>query len=182
MIQNRKGTINLIFTALFASIIVVATLISIPMPSGVAITLQTLAIALCGYMLGIKYGTAAVVVYIALGAVGLPVFTGFGAGIGKILGVTGGFMWGFIPMAILCSLGLKFEKKWIQAAFGILGLLCCHAIGILQFSVVTGNSIISAALIASVPYLVKDIISVVGALALSQVLCLALKRSGLTKI
>jgi len=162
--------------ALFAAVIAVLSQIAIPMPSGVPVTLQTFAIALAGCALGKKYGPAAVAVFLALGAVGVPVFSGFSGGFGKLVGVTGGFLWGFLPMAFLCGLGAQRSRA--QAlALGAAGLLVCHACGVAQFAAVTGATLGRAALTVSLPYLVKDLVSVALAHAAAQALRAAIGRS-----
>jgi len=162
--------------ALFAAVIAVLSQISIPMPSGVPATLQTFAIALTGYALGKKLGPAAVAVFLALGAVGVPVLANFSGGIAKFVGVTGGFLWGFLPMAFLCGLGAEMPK--LQAiALGVAGLLVCHVCGVLQFALVTGSGVVQSALLVSLPYLVKDVVSVALGLAAAQAIGTAMRRA-----
>ena len=103
--KHREGIRGTVLCGLFAAIIAVLTLVTIPMPSGVPITLQTFAVALCGYSLGCAKGTAATFVYVALGAVGLPVFSGMKGGFSVLVGPTGGYIYGFVGMAVLCGLG-----------------------------------------------------------------------------
>lgn len=98
---------SLIITSLFAAIIGVMAQLIIPLPL-IPITGQTLAIGLAATILGSRYGTLSVLLYIAIGAVGVPVFTEFGAGIGKLVGPTGGFIVGFIPAAYI--MGVVMEK------------------------------------------------------------------------
>lgn len=181
MIKSNKSSVNLVLTALFAAIIVVLTMTSIPMPTGVPVTLQTFGIALCGYLLGMKLGVTAVGLYMALGAVGLPVFSGFQGGFGPILGYTGGFMWGFFLMALLCGLAVKKENKVLRISLGLVGLLLCHLLGVVQYSIVSGTPFLPSALAVSVPYLIKDVVSVLAALAVAVALQAALKKSGLVK-
>ena len=151
-------------TALFTAIIAVLSQVSVPMPSGVPITLQTFAIALAGYCLGAKYGTAATVVYIALGAVGVPVFTGFTAGFSRLFGVTGGFIWGFIPMAALC--GLCHGRRGMRAYLpGIAGVVVCHLLGAAQYAVLAQISFVRALLLVSLPYIAKDLLMLLPARA-----------------
>ena len=107
MIFLSQRTRNLTFTALFAAVIAVCAQITVPMPSGVSFTLQTFAVALAGYLLGAKYGTLTVLVYLLLGAVGAPVFSAFHGGFHILLGKTGGYLWGFLPMAFLCGLAAR---------------------------------------------------------------------------
>lgn len=79
--KAKIKTADLVIIALFAAITAVLSQIAIPMPTNVPVTLQTFAVALCGFCLGSKKGTAAILVYILLGAVGIPVFTGFKGGL-----------------------------------------------------------------------------------------------------
>lgn len=97
----------MIVTALFAAIIGVLAQITIPLPL-VPITGQTLAIGLAATILGARYGTVSVLVYLGLGAVGVPVFAGMSGGIGVLFGPTGGFLFGFIPTAFV--IGYYLEK------------------------------------------------------------------------
>ena len=177
---------NLVYIAMFAAITAVLTLITIPMPSGVPITLQTFAVALCGYMIGALRGTAAIGVYISVGAVGLPVFSGLRGGFSVLTGATGGFIFGFLFFALLSGLGSRFFPKGRNAktgiigiaaalALGIAGLFVCHLIGTLQFGFVTGRNFPEAFLVASLPYIPKDIVSVVLAYILARTLRTRLK-------
>ncbi|MBQ8894436.1 MAG: biotin transporter BioY [Clostridia bacterium] len=147
----RKITAAAVFCALLA----VLSQIVLPLPGGVPLTLQTFAVALCGFCLGQKNGLLAVGAYLLLGGVGLPLFSSFGGGIGWLLGPTGGFLWGFLPLIFCCGL-----RKY-PIAFG--GLAACHLLGLIQFALVTGNSLWQAFLVASLPYLAKDALSLVAA-------------------
>lgn len=98
----------LILTALCTAIICILAQITIPLPL-VPITGQTLAIGIVATILGSKYGTLASLLYLILGAVGIPVFSGFSGGLGVIVGPTGGFIFGFIPTAFI--IGYYLEKK-----------------------------------------------------------------------
>lgn len=165
---------DLVVCGLFAAIIAAFTLITIPLPNGVPLTLQTLAVMLCGYTLGAVRGTVSTTVYIALGAMGLPIFSGFGAGFAVLAGGTGGFIWGFIPMALLC--GLTTDRRFVcKISIGLTGLLVCHLLGALQFAAVTHCEFTKAFALACLPYLPKDIILTVVAAAMSPKLKRAVK-------
>ena len=163
-------TIDLVSTALFAAIIAVMSQISIPTPFGVPVSLQTFAVALCGYFLGAKKGTAAVLVWIAVGAVGVPVFAGFKGGFAALLGITGGFIYGFIPLVLLC--GIELKHKPLRIVFGAAGMILCHLCGALQYALLMGIDILQSLLTVSVPFLAKDIVSIVlayfGAIAVKS--------------
>ena len=152
-------------SALFAAVIAVCSILSVPMPSGVPITLQTFAVALCGFSLPRKNSLAAIVVYLLLGTVGIPVFSGLRGGIGVLFGATGGFLFGFVLMTFLCSLS---AKGGLRLLWGIFGLLACHTTGVLWYTVVAKTPFFSAALAVSLPYLPKDIVFVLIACLLSQ--------------
>ena len=159
----NNSTLKIAETGLFTAIIAILTQIAIPLPSGVPITLQTFAIALCGYVLGHKKGVLSVFIYILLGAVGVPVFANFNGGIGILFGVTGGFIWGFIILAYFCGLNIHFKGGKIEITLGLIGLIICHILGTAQFAVVSSNGLLKSFLIVSMPYLIKDILSIVAA-------------------
>lgn len=146
---------KLCVAGMFCAFLVVFAQIVLPLPAGIPLTGQTLGVALCGFFLGWKWGAAVVAVYLLLGAVGLPVFSGFSGGVGWLLGPTGGYLWGFIPLAIACG-----AQRW-PVAFG--GLAVCHLMGMVQFAWVTDQSLWYAFLVGSLPYLLKDVLSVLGA-------------------
>lgn len=172
--EKRYSTVKLILSALCTAIIAVLAQISIPMPFGVPISLQTFAVALCGYFLGWKYGLISIACYLLLGVIGLPVFTGLKGGIGILMGVTGGFLVGFVIMVTCCGLGLK-RKAVVSILFGVIGLLLCHALGVIWFAYVSSNALWTSLMAVSVPYLPKDILSVIGAYYLSGIIKKALQ-------
>ena len=170
---------KIVVTGVMAALLIVLSQISIPLPTGIPVTLQTLAVALCGYVLGPVLGTLSVGVYLALGAVGLPVFAGFSGGLGSFVGMTGGYLWAFLPMAFLCGLGARRGGKAWALLLGALGLVVCHLCGAFQFAAVMSLSPWQAFLTASAPYLIKDALSLVLAYGAAEALLYALKRARL---
>lgn len=167
--ENRPKftTKTIVMIGVFAALIAVLSQVSIQTPWQMPITLQTFAVALAGYSLGKWKSTMSVFIWVIMGAVGVPVFANFTAGLGKIAGPTGGFMWGFLFLAFGCGLYDTVKKKWIAILLGILGLLLCHLLGVLQFAYVGSYSFGQAFLLASAPYLIKDAISVGAAYGLA---------------
>ena len=161
-------TYKLVAAALMCAVIAILSQIAIPMPSGVPVTLQTFAVALCGCVLEMRYSAAAAAVYILLGLVGVPVFSGFSAGPGRLFGPTGGFIWGFLLFAVLCSFSVKQKNRPVRIALCLCGLMVCHICGILQFAFVSGNGILPSFLLVSAPYLIKDAASVILAMIISR--------------
>jgi biotin transport system substrate-specific component len=114
----------MIITALFAAIIGVLAQITIPLPL-VPITGQTLAIGLAATILGARYGTISVLLYLFIGAVGVPVFAEFSGGVSKLVGPTGGYLVGFVPAAF--AIGWLLEKT----SFNFLNAMIGNVIGML---------------------------------------------------
>ena len=148
MKKSKLTTKQIVLTGMMTAVLAVLSIVTIPLPTGVPVTLQTFAMAFCGYVLGWKLGGASSALYLILGAIGVPVYAGMSGGFGALLGPAGGLKKGF-P-------GKPF-------VLGIAGLAVCHAFGVVQFSIVTGNTIPASFLAVSVPYIVKDVISVVVA-------------------
>lgn len=161
----RASTQTIVTIGMFAAILSVLSVLAIPMPSGMPVTLQTFAVALCGYVLGAKRGVMTVFVYLLLGAIGIPVYAGMHGGISWLFSYTGGFLWGFVLLALLC--GTAVTRKHIAAQVGAsgIGLVICHALGVLHYAQVAALTIPAAYLAVSAPYLIKDIISLAGAYA-----------------
>ncbi len=165
---NRK-TVPLIFAALFTAVIAAVSQISFLLPSGIPVTFQVFTVALCGFVLGVKWGTASVAGYIILGAAGLPIYSFLKGGLHNLFGVTGGFILGFVVLALFCGMAQN-KHIGIKILLGLVGLLICHIWGILQFSFITKTGIIESFIAASLPYLIKDILLITAAALLSKYL------------
>lgn len=111
-------------------------------------------------------GSISILIYLLLGAAGLPVFSGFQGGLGVLLGVTGGYLWGFLLTGLCFRLLERLGKPF---AMGV-GLLCCYTCGCVWFSVYIGGGagFIAAVLKCVVPFLIPDILKLLAALALSR--------------
>lgn len=158
--KTAEKTRKMVYIAVFVALIAVLSQISIPLPSGVPVTLQTFAIAFAGFFLGWKYALAAMAVYVALGAAGVPVFAGFTGGAYKLVNVTGGFIWGFFALAVMSGLRDGERSKILSAVYALFGLVLCHLAGTAQYAALTGNSFGASAIVVSVPYIAKDVLSV----------------------
>ena len=158
--------------ALAAALMCVCAWIAIPAGDTV-FTMQTFAVFLTLYLLGGKWGTAAIAVYLILGAAGLPVFTGFRGGLGTLLGATGGYLTGFL----FCGL----FYWWMEALFGgekqrlwvmIPGLFLCYLFGTLWYSYgyLSGDQMSAWLVIGRcvLPYLLPDGLKLVLAWSLAR--------------
>lgn len=130
----------------------------------IGFTLQTFGVFLTLSLLGGKWGTASVLIYLLLGSVGLPVFSGFRGGIGMLLGVTGGYLWGFLLSALGYWLLERFGKLPAMAA----GQLICYLCGSLWFAFYAGGGIGLILLRCVVPYLIPDAGKIFLALRVSR--------------
>lgn len=162
----KKTASSLAYAAMMTALTVLLSWIAIPTPWGVPFTLQTLAVALCGYLLGI-HGVSSVLCYLALGAVGVPVFSSFQGGIGALFGITGGYLFGFLPMVLLLGIAAK-RRSSLLLLYSALGLAVCHLFGAFWFSRVGAVSFGKAFAVASLPYIWKDILSLILAYALAK--------------
>ena len=170
--KGRWRTVDLAYTALFAVLITVCAWINLPLP--VPFTLQTFAICVAMGVLGGRRATWAVAVYLLLGAVGLPVFSGFRGGLGALLGTTGGYILGFLAMPLVywAVTALIRERTWVMAAAMVLGLLVCYAFGTAWYMAVyartSGPIGLAGALGACVtPFIIPDLCKIAVALTLS---------------
>lgn len=179
--QDRKPIFTvreLCATALGAALIAICSWISIPSPSGIAFTLQTFAICLVTGLLGLKCGTFSVLVYLLLGAINIPVFSGFRGGIGALFGVTGGYLIGFIFTALAVGFFTdRFGKRLpVLIVSMILGLALCYAFGSIWFQILyvrsndTAMTIPAILMMCVVPYLIPDAIKIALAVFLVKVL------------
>ena len=130
--ENSK-VLDMVYIAISAALIAICSWISIP--TAVPFTLQTFAVFFVLLLLGGERGTIATLVYVLLGAVGVPVFAGFSGGIGILLGSTGGYIIGFLFVGLIYILFEKFFKKntVMKIVALVLGLAVCYAFGTAWF-------------------------------------------------
>lgn len=161
--QSRLAVKDIILVGMFAACMAVISQISVPMPTGVPITIQMFGIALIGSALGWKRGLYAVCTYILLGAAGLPVFSNFRGGISYLVGLTGGYIWSWPLMAVLCGIPAVTAnaalKRLQSSLLALLGLALVEVIGAAQWSALAGDKafpvIMAYAVTAFIP---KDIV------------------------
>ncbi len=172
--SNRKIK-DIVLIALFSAIIVVCSFITIP--AVVPFTLQTFAVFLCLNILGAKKGIISILIYILLGIVGLPVFSGFNGGIGVLLNVTGGYIVGFVFSAlifwVITSAFNKKTRKFIKILASFLGLIGCYIFGTLWYvllNIKNGDTIsfISALTICVLPFIIPDVLKIVLSVVISE--------------
>ncbi len=130
---SRMGTLELAYIAFGAALMAICSWISIPM--AVPFTLQTFAVFFVLQVLGGKAGTLSVLVYILMGALGLPVFSGFAGGMGVLFGNTGGYILGFVFVGLIYMGAEKLaeNKAVVRVTALVLGLAVCYTFGTAWF-------------------------------------------------
>ncbi|WP_243298272.1 biotin transporter BioY [Bacillus litorisediminis] len=158
MERNNKLRM-LLYCALFAAITGILAQITIPLPL-IPITGQTLAVGLTATILGSRYGAIAMIVYAAIGAVGVPVFTQASAGFHVLVGPTGGFIIGFIVTAYVTGLILEKTKFTISMAMiaNLAGMIITLALGGIQYKFVADVSWTAAMSVAVTPFILGGIV------------------------
>lgn len=169
-----------ILTAFCAALIAILAQVVIPIPL-VPITGQTLAIGIVVTILGLKYGTLSVLLYIALGAIGLPVFQLFTGGFGIIFGPTGGYIIGFVPTALIMGYYLKlFGTTFYHALIAnLLGMLVTLLFGAVWLKYIADLTWQAAFIGGVVPFIIVGIIKAVLAAWLGVTVRQRLKQARL---
>ena len=164
----RSSTSNelkrLVYTALATALIAVCAFITVPLPSAVAITLQGFGVYFALFFLGGRLGTLAVLLYIAIGAVGLPVFSGFTGGVGRLLDAGGGFIFGFLLASLVYWLLTYVFGERLKLVFALVSLALLYTSGALWYSLVYlgwGAAELSAVISTCVlPFIVPDTLKI----------------------
>lgn len=155
---------NIVRCGCCGALMAVCAWLAVPM-GDIAVTMQTFGLFLTLLLLGGRKGTAACVAYLLLGAVGLPVFSGFQGGLGVLLGPTGGYLWGFLALS-LCYWILR--KPLGDLAALVTGLLLCYGCGTLWFYFAYGGGLWAVVLKCVAPYLIPDALKLFLARYLSK--------------
>ncbi len=171
------------FIAVGVALITVCAWISLPIGE-VPFTLQTFAVAAVGGLLGLKRGTAAVVVYVLMGLIGIPVFAGFRAGAAALFGATGGYILGFVFAALIPAAArhIPVKNRWLRCGMlylaMLLGLAVCYFFGTAWFLTVYNRAsanqmgVAAALMLCVIPYILPDLIK----LALAAFLTVKIER------
>ena len=166
-------TREMVLAGMFAAVLAVISQLSIPTPAGVPVTIQVFGVALVGAVLGWKLGLCSVLVYILIGAAGLPVFANFGGGIRSRIGLTGGYIRAWPVMAVLCGIrpGLKnrISDLAVRIFLSLIGLAAVELIGGLQWAALSGDmtagAVFAYSMVAFVP---KDIVITILGVIVSE--------------
>ena len=155
---------DMVFTALYAAVLCAAAPFSITI-GPVPLTLATLIVYIAAGSLDWKYGVLSVVLYIALGAVGIPVFSNFEGGFHKIAGLTGGFIIGYIPCALASGLipSLFRNKPWMYALGMVIGTALLYTCGVAWYMLQTRATAAASIAVCAAPFLPGDAVKITAA-------------------
>lgn len=180
--RNSRIT-RLVQIALFAALMAVTSQISFPLPfTAIPFTLGIFGAFLTGALLRPGEAVEAQLIYLLLGAAGLPVFSQFMGGIGVLAGPTGGFLAGYVGIALIVS---AVRRRWKGNRFMgnltgmVMGLAVCYLCGMLWFMAVTSGTLQSAFVLCVLPFIPFDLMKAVLAAAFGGLLETALEKSGL---
>lgn len=178
----NMNTKKIALIGLMTAVICVLGPISFPLPiSPVPVSLGIFGILLAVYLLGMKWGTVSCTAYLLIGLAGLPVFTGFSGGPGKLLGPTGGYLIGYIFLALIAG---AFIGKWparlpLHLLGMTLGVAVCHLFGALWLGYLMKCSFLEALWLGSIPYIPAEMVKIAVALGLGSVIRRRLMKAGL---
>lgn len=170
--EYRSTVKDCIQISLFAALIAICSLITIPSP--IPFTLQTLGIFCALTVSGFRKGIASIILYISIGLVGIPVFSGFSAGIGHLMGATGGYITGFIFIALCYGAVTHKSHKPLFKAIGLtVGLLTCYLFGTFWYVAVylkdlSLSSMGSAFIVCVLPFIIPDLIKLLIAVSIDR--------------
>lgn len=163
---RRSNTYAMTMTALMTAVTCILAPLSIPI-GPVPISLTNFAIYLSLYLLDWKKGTISYFIYLLLGFAGLPVFSGFTGGVAKLAGPTGGYIVGFIPMAIIAGFVIDHcKKRWVQLVGMIVGTMICYALGTVWFCFQANYTVSAALAVCVIPFIPADLIKMVLAMSI----------------
>ncbi len=169
-LPSALGLRSTVQTALFAALIAVGAYIAIPIPfSPVPLVLQNMIVLLAGLLFGPRRAAAAVMLYLALGSLGLPIFAGGAAGPATFAGPTGGYLAAYLPAAVLtAAIAHRYQGTAAAMLATAIGAGLILALGALWLATVAGLSWHGAAVTGILPFIPGDILKVLAAVALRR--------------
>ena len=174
--MNQNQTLNLrmmVFAALFTALMIIGSYLSIPLPlTPVRIVLSDFFVMLAGLVLGATWGTASVGMFLFIGALGIPVFSGGKAGLAALVGHTGGFLLGYLAGAFMIGLiSGKGKPSWFKDLIALsAGNLIIFGLGVSWLKLVIKSDWTRALALGLIPYIPVNAIKILAAFALIRVL------------
>ncbi len=181
-IEAKKPTAyQLTITGLMTALTCILGPMSLSLPfTPVPISLTNLVNFLTVWLLGWRLGTISYLIYLLLGLAGLPIFSGFTGGAGKLLGPTGGYLIGFVFMALVIGLVFaKSENRLIRLAGMILGMAVAYLFGTLWLAYQSGTNVLAAFGSAVIPFIPGDLVKMMLILLVAPSIEVRLRKAGL---
>lgn len=190
--EKRGKTHQLAACAVMAAVICVLGPQAIPIEP-VPLSLATLAIYLTVCLLGWKWGTVSTLVYLVLGFAGVPVFAGYTGGLAKLVGPTGGYLVGYIPLALVAGLAIELAYRHLmgkgtartvlglalQFVGMVVGTAVLYAFGTAWYCILSGNDLSVAMGFCVLPFIPGDLVKMVAALVVAAPVRTRLEQAGL---
>ena len=166
--MERAALRSMVLASLMAALMAVGAYVAVPV-GPVPIVLQNLFVLLSGLLLGPSWGVASVLVYLLLGLLGLPVFSGGGGGFAHFAGPTGGYLVGYVPaVAIVGALSRRGRSPAADLGAAALGALAVYAVGVPWLALAAHLSPARAAAVGLLPFLPGDAIKAAAAVAIAR--------------
>ena len=185
--MKKINTLDMAQTALLTALLCVTAPFQIPIGE-VPVTLATMTVILCSVLAGWKKGTVCTLLYLLLGAAGVPVFAGYAGGFSVFAGPTGGYLWGYPVLALTAGLFYDYGRRNLKnrslvIAFGVLGCVIgtvlLYALGTSWFVFVTEFSLTGALAVCVYPFILFDLAKIIVGVVLGDILRTRLKLHGL---
>ena len=159
--KNKSNVYKMSIIAVMAAVICILGPLSIPI-GPVPISFTNLAIFISLYTLGMKKGTMSYIIYMFIGFAGVPVFSGFSSGPSKLLGPTGGYLIGFILMALIAGFFIDkyFDKLYLCFAGMVLGDIACYIVGTAWLAYQANMSLSAALAVGVIPFIPGDLVKI----------------------
>jgi len=181
---SKTKTYTMALTGVMAAVTCILGPLSIPLPfSPVPVSLTNFAIYIAIYVLGTRTGTLSYLIYLLIGFAGVPVFSSFTAGPAKLLGPTGGYLTGFIFMAVICGLFTDHWRQKMLPSFAgmVLGTAVCYLFGTLWLAFQAGMTFENALLAGVIPFIPGDLGKIVIAMLIGPRIRRGLVKAGVCK-
>ena len=182
--KNQKiTTYQMAVTAVMAAVLCVLGPLTVPI-GAIPISLANFVICLTAWLLGPKFGTLSVAVYLCIGLIGVPVFSGYGAGLAKIAGPTGGYLVGYLLLALIGGLFIeKSNGNLVVSGIGlVLGDAACYVLGTAWFVFQMQCELGYALSVCVYPFIALDLAKIVVSCVVGALLRKRLVQAGVLKM
>ena len=178
--KSKLTVAQLTMIGVMAAVTCILGPLSIPI-GVIPVSFTNLAVYFAIYALGCKKGTISYLIYLCIGLIGVPVFSAFSSGPAKLFGPTGGYLIGFIVMAIISGLFIdKFQGKWFMHFIGmVLGTAICYLLGTVWLTYSAGMGFVAALSAGVIPFIPGDLVKIIIAMLVGPQIRKQLRKANL---